>query len=748
MTTMPTAAPTGTPTPRPPHGGGGVPTMAPIDPIKLLKKYQWVLVASVVIGAVLGVAAHFTLLKLHPTYTAEVVFEISSPQDDVGRIWSEGSRSDELERFMAGQKELMVSDSLLESVARDPRLMFEAKSWVKPYVKNGAVNPTDALEGLQEATSVKAISGTSYLKLVVTAQQPDDVTALAKLIKEQYRNELDRQTNVLVEQQGRVIKDSIRDYETEMTSLEDQRARLLRENTVDSLDNRTAALGQQQALVLQQMASGAQYLTQYQGRLNEMEAMRTSEAGITYSDSQRQAANQDSLVLGQRQQVKYLETEMQAMRERGIKPTHREYKRMQAQLDSTKQKLTDLLEETLAGAFDAEYDEYRRQLQFYQSESQRLNTSAESLRSELADLNKTLEQLDDIDRRMNELIGATQEQKSKLSDLTQQAKLRTASRVNVVLPERRPSQPSFPKLLLMVPAGVFLFTGLIGGVLLLREVLDQRVKGPSDIALLPRTRVIGMVPALEEEDSRGHKVEMIFCDAPGCVVSEHFRQLRTTIVKQMQRNQDRSLVVIGGMPGSGASTVVANLGLACAAMDVKVLLVDANFRRPALHRVFDLKDGPGVADVLAGLMPVEEAVQHAEGQANLDVLTVGTAEHRVYERLGGAQMGEFLGSTAGKYDLVLIDVAPAMVSGDGMAVANRADASMLVVRAFGETRGMVARLRNELGDCRAEMLGVLINAVRSAAGGYMRQNIRASRAYHTPGMKVGSSVDHEPKSKK
>lgn len=748
MTTMPTAAPTGTPTPRPAPGGGGTSSMAPIDPIKLLKKYQWVLVVAVVIGAVLGVVAHFTFLKLHPTYTAEVIFEISSPQDDVGTIWSDGSRSDELERFMMNQKEMMVSDSLLETVARDPRLAFEAKNWVKPYIRGGAVNPSDALDGLRDAVSAKVISGTSFIRLVVKAQQPDDVTAMAKLIREQYRAELVRQTNVQVDEQGRVIKDTIRDLELEQGSLEDQRARLLRENTVDSLDNRTAALGQQQAIVLQQMAQGAQYLTQYQSRLSDMEAMRTSEAGITYSDSQRQAANQDSLVLGQRQQVKFLETEMQAMRERGIKAGHREYKRLQAQLDSTKQKLTDLMEETLARSFDAEYDEYQRQLRFYQAENQRLSASAEGLRTELADLNKTLEELDDIDRKMNELISALQVEKTKLADLSQRAKLRTASRVNAVLLERRPSQPSFPKLMMMVPAGVFLFAGLVGGVLLLRELLDQRVKGPSDIALLPRTRVIGMVPALEEEDSRGHKVEMIFCDAPACVVSEHFRQLRTTVVKHMQRNQHRSLVVIGGMPGSGASTVVANLGLACAAMDLKVLLVDANFRRPRLHRMFDLKDGPGVADVLAGLESIDDAVQHAEGRANLDILSVGTAEHRVYERLGGAQMGEFLGSTAGKYDLVLIDTAPAMVSGDGMAIANRADASMLVVRAFGETRGMVARLRNELGDCRAEMLGVLINAVRSAAGGYMRQNIRASRAYHTPGMKVGESVDQDvPESK-
>lgn len=745
MTTMPTTATTGTPTPRPP-GGGGPTQMAPIDPIKLLKKYQWVLVGAVILGGILGLISHFVLLRMHPTFTAEVIFEITSPQEDMVTIYPEGSKSDELERFMATQKERMISTTLLESVARDPRLPFEAKNWVQPYMQGGQVNTVEAAEALEDAVSVRIITGTSYLKLVVKAQQADDVTALAKLLREAYKNELTRQTSVYVEEQRRVINETVRDLETELTSLEDQRSRLLHEESVDSLDNRTTALGQQQALTLQQLAQIGQFLTQYQGRLGEMEAMRTSEAGITYSDTQRAAANQDSLVLGQRQQLKYLETELQSMRERGFQPAHREYRRVQAQIDSTQQKLTDLIEETLARNFDAEYDEYQRQLRFYQSESSRLQLDAERLRTELSDLNRSLEELDDIDLRVNELISAIGIERTTVNGLTQRAKLRTASRVMIAQQESRPNQPSFPKLMYMVPAGVFLLTGLVGGVLFLREVLDQRVKGPSDIALLPRARVVGMVPALEEVDSRGHKVEMIFCDAPACVVSEHFRQLRTTVVKHMQRNQHRSLVILGGMPGSGASTVVTNLGLACAAMDLKVLLVDANFRRPALHKFFDLADGPGLADVLAGLTRVDDAVQHAPGVAHLDVLTVGTTEHRVYERLGGSQMGEFLASTDGKYDLVLIDVAPAMVSGDGMAVANRADASILVVRAFGEKRGMVARLRNELADCRAELFGVVINAVRSAAGGYMRQNIRASRAYHTPGMKVGESVDRDPKS--
>ncbi len=745
MTTMPQASPTGTPTPRPPAGGGGAPPMATIDPVKLLKKYQWVLVASVIIGAVLGAASHFILLRVHPTYVSEVIFQITPPQEDLGDIFSDGTRSDALDRFMNTQKELMTSETMLTRLAQDPRLPFEAPLWTKQYTQGGQVNPVEAVEGLQEVISARVLSGTEYIKLVIKWRNPDDVTALAKLAKEAYLSDIQRSTNVQVEGQSRVINDTIRDIQTEIDGLNDQRARLLKEQSVDSLDNKSTALGQRQTLVLNQLAEVDQYVTQLTSRIRSMEEKRNSEVGITYTDTQRAAANQDPLIMNQRQQLKMLETELQAMRERGIKSTHREYKRIQAQIDSTAQKLTDMTEETLARIFDAEYDQLKSELRTYQFQQAQLAADSDELRTELSDLNRTLVELEDLDRRVKELITAQQDNKSTLDDLTMRASLRNASRVQVVGSERRPNQPSFPKIVMMVPAGVFLFTGLVGGVLFLREILDQRVKGPSDIALLPRTRVLGMIPAVEEEDGRSQKTELLFVESPASVVAEHFRQLRTSVIKHMQRHQHRSLVVVGGMPGSGASSVVSNLGLACAAMDLKVLIIDGNFRRPAMHRLFELNEGPGVADVLAGLVPFDDAIKHATGVSHLDILTVGTPEHRIYERLGGHQMGELLGSLDGKYDLVLIDVAPAMVSGDGMAVANRADASMLVVRAFGEKRGMVARLRNELGDCHAELLGVLINAVRSAAGGYMRQNIRASRAYHTPGMKVGESIDHEPK---
>lgn len=718
--------------------------MAPIDPVKLLKKYQWVLIACVIIGAVIGIVAFFVFRATIPTFKSTVTFEATTPQDDISVVTMTGSRSDEIDRFMATQKQYIVSEQMLDALANDPRLITQAPNWVKPFMSGGRINVNDALEALQKQVSARVVSGTNYFEMTVKARTADDAFVIAGLLKDVYTGQLKRMTTIGVEEQRRIINDTTREIESSISSLTDQRARLLKEQTVDSLDNRTASIGQQQTLVLGKMSLIDQDITLYQSRLTDMEKARNSEAGVTYTDTQRAAANQDPLVLNQRQTLKMLETELQSLRERRYQPGHREYKRIQAQIDATSQKMNDMINETLARNFDAEYDQYTQEMRALIAEQTKLSADAESLRGELADLQRTIGEIETLDRRIDENIAQLQDTFAQLASLTQRAKLGNASRVSVVGPERKANLPFFPDIKMMVPAGAFLFTGLVGGLLLLRELLDQRVKGPSDVALLPRTRVVGMIPAAEEEEGCNHKVELIFRDASGSVVAEHFRQLRTSVVKAMQRQRHQSLVIVGGMPGSGASTIVSNLGLACASMDLRVLVVDGNFRRPALHRIFDVADGPGLADVLAGLSTVEHAVQHAPGVANLDVLSVGTIEQRHYERLGGNQMSECLADCKGKYDLVLIDTAPIMVSGDGMALANRADASMLVVRAYGEKRGMVARLRNELGDCRAELLGVLVNAVRAAPGGYMRQNIRASRAYHTPGMKVGASIDHAP----
>jgi capsular exopolysaccharide synthesis family protein len=201
----------------------------------------------------------------------------------------------------------------------------------------------------------------------------------------------------------------------------------------------------------------------------------------------------------------------------------------------------------------------------------------------------------------------------------------------------------------------------------------------------------------------------------------------------MQQGGYRTLAIMSGMPQSGATTVAVNLAYALAAAEHRVLLIDANLRRPGVHKVLGLQDAPGLADVLAGGVTLASAAQRTDAPL-LSVLTAGSSDKRVYERLSSAAFSEVLAGATSEYDIVLLDVAPAMVAGDAIAVANRCDASLLVVRALGEKRGMVARIRNDLSEAKAEFLGVLVNAVRSSAGGYLKGNIMAAHAYQNEGV--------------
>ena len=116
-------------------------------------------------------------------------------------------------------------------------------------------------------------------------------------------------------------------------------------------------------------------------------------------------------------------------------------------------------------------------------------------------------------------------------------------------------------------------------------------------------------------------------------------------------------------------------------------------------------------------------------QGGVDIVTAGTSDNRVFELFSTQAFEEFLRDASAKYDLVLLDVPPVVVAGDALTIANRVDGTVLVVRAFQEQRGLVQRIVNQLGDVRAQLVGVVLNRPRNTAGGYLRKNYEAMAAY-------------------
>jgi capsular exopolysaccharide synthesis family protein len=413
---------------------------------------------------------------------------------------------------------------------------------------------------------------------------------------------------------------------------------------------------------------------------------------------------------------------------RGFSPDHREVRMVDSNLEGARQNLDRVKSERLAKMFNGQLDELATGVNQLETQLKKLEDERDSYKRRLTDLTTTQGQLDDIDGQMKSIVDNKSRTTADLQNLLSLQSMGSFNRVVLLQPEKTPTEMSFPKWKMMIPAGIVLCVGLVGGLVVLREVVDQRVKGPSDISIIPRTKLLGWVPEASEDPSGVGATETAFRDRPRGIVAESYRQIRGSIAKRVQAVDHKTLLVIAGMPGSGATSAVTNLAFAFAAADKRVLVIDANFRRPSLHRVMGVSEGKGLADVLARQVELTDAVQ-ATSTPNLDLLSAGSKEHRVYERLATDTMSDLLNRARQDYDLVLIDCAPAIVAGDGIALAHRCDASILVVRALAEKRGMIARVKNELSDGRSEFLGVVVNAVRSASGGYMKGNIRAAHEY-------------------
>lgn len=727
--------PTGRPTP--PTGPRPTPGPAPvgagaalaIDPVKLLLKYRWVLLIAAAAGGVIGVVSHFVILRVHPIYSSSVIFECLTATDP-GQINVRQIDQNEIELFMGTQVNQLRSDSTISRVVADPRLVQEAPEWVKPFVKGGVLDVVEAAEELEKIVSAGTIPNTYLIRLSVSTQHRIDSAGIVRLVRENYLEDLRRRSNSDINKKRDALRKSIRDSEAAVERLNIQRGRLVQDERLDTLDGQRSAASESLRNINGQLLAVQLELESAQVGLARDEAQLEREVGIEFDNAMRMEVEQSPQILGLQQQINALESELGALRQTGILPNHRQFKAIQSQIDGTRQQMDSTRERLLREAFEARVDQYRLYLQQLRAQEADLLRQREEVNGELIKLTEIFGQVSDIDRSIESTINMVAQHTMNLAELDAAAQLDEAVRVRVIQAETVPDLPTFPKLPIMIPLGVILIGGLCAGVVLVLEILDQRIKGPSDLAALGKIPVLGIVPDSDEDPSSPEHPESVFRDVPGSVSAEHYRQIRTRVAKAMVRSGHKTLLVVGATPGSGATSVVSNLGSAMLAAGHSVLVIDANYRRPKLHMAFDAPESPGLSDVLTGSTAVETAI--VKGAGGPDLLAAGSAKNRMVEQLGGDKLETLLGNLRDRYDFIVIDVAPALVAGDAQSLANRCDASMLVARALHEKRGMVARLRNELSESRAEFLGALVNAVRSSAGGYMRKNIKTSAAYATP----------------
>jgi protein-tyrosine kinase len=215
--------------------------------------------------------------------------------------------------------------------------------------------------------------------------------------------------------------------------------------------------------------------------------------------------------------------------------------------------------------------------------------------------------------------------------------------------------------------------------------------------------------------------------SPQSLAAEQYRSLRTRIKQAESGRAVRAIVITSPNKGDGKSLTAANLALTMAQeFQQRVLLIDADLRRPAVHNLFGVPAGPGLADVLMGALELNEAIVKMEHH-HLSLLPAGSVPHHPAELLGSAAMRRVLDSLRNRYDRILIDMPPVAPLADLHIVAPMVDGLLMIVRAGVTPRPAIERALSGLD--MSKVLGLVLNE----SGG----NVADTSAYHDYGYVAG-----------
>ena len=265
-----------------------------------------------------------------------------------------------------------------------------------------------------------------------------------------------------------------------------------------------------------------------------------------------------------------------------------------------------------------------------------------------------------------------------------------------------PTAPSSPNPRLNLMLGAVLGLGLALGYAMLRHTVDRKLRTKEDIESKFKVSVVGGVPVSQvlAQDASGQAhiaVDAEVISAANGPASEAFRKLRTNLMYMNVDNPPRVVVVTSPLPGDGKSTVAANLAAAIDSSGENVVLIDGDLRRPTVATWFGLVEGVGLTDVLAGRIPVEDALQTPAEHPNLRVLGAGAVPPNPSELLGSQVMRQLLQKLSADA-LVLIDAPPLLPVTDAAVLTANADGALVVVSA-GKT------LDTQLGSALDHLVG-------------------------------------------
>ena len=694
-------------------GGGGEQgsTLTAADIFGILRRRIVLIVLLSTLFGALAVAGFIVWYKLFPLYRAHSYIECISniPETELsvtpGRL-----TADEHERFVRSQATLLKSPTVL-TAALGLKEVQETQWYRETPADERLLRLTDELYA-------GPVRGTNFLLVSMECSKREDPKTIVNNVVDRWHDAVTKRSADSYKQQLTDAQTELRNLEAEIEGKQEQRKRIAERLPAGAANEGPGNIAAQEVL---QYSEQVAMLSLEKSLLEEYRAIYNDPQAPAVTAEDRAAIEQDPEVAMLTQRVFMLKQQIEADAAT-FGPEHTEVRALQAQLQAAESE-ADRLRTRKLGERRTEVRESTNTA--YQSTQYALFLAQENLAKAMANLQDQDRQLFEL-RKLEEEIEQNLEYRVKLRDYVKELERvvfsRTAMKASVAERAIDPLERSSPRLLFL-PAGVVLAFGLAVGLALLIELLNTSVRTPQDILRHLEVAMLGVIPHIDDEEISIERVETATRDAPRSMVAEGFRRVRTSLQFSAPAEQQRSIVVTSPHPDDGRTTVASNLALAMALAGRRVLLVDANFRRPALRRFYNQVPDQGLSNILIGDSFLTNCAV-ATDVNGLDVLGSGPIPPNPAELLGSEQFRSFLEDASTRYDHVVIDSPPALLASDAVVASTAVDGVVVVIRAQENSRGAARRACTLLHAVNARIFGAVLNAAQATRGGYFREQLR------------------------
>jgi capsular exopolysaccharide synthesis family protein len=683
-------------------------------------KRKWVLVTFAAVLVALAAVLSFTRTPLYRATATLLIDEPGASLLNIQDVLNSGAyyRGDYLGTYFNTQLRLLSSRSLAERVSK--RLNLGARPELRSG--RGAAGAAEASHAaaVQGGLSVAPIPETRLVYVSYVSPHPvlaaDVVNALVEEFVDfsvETRYEATKQTSEFLTEQVALLRDDLKRKEEDLQKYGTEKNLLYLSDNESAVVNNFSSVNA--ALTAAQIERYAKESVYRELRNLDVEALPESVSNPTI----------------QTLKTTYSQVKSE-YEEKGktYRPEYPEMVQLRARLDATR----NTLEEEIRKAVGAAETEYRTALKKESS----LQTLLDEQRGDVTRMNKNAifyHTLRTEVENMRTLLSTLVAKQNEIQVSSQLGGLRT-SNIKVVdraLVPRAPFTPNVKRNLLMA-----LVAGLLGGLglVFVVESLDNTVKGPEDVEKLVHLPSLGVIPFLtadggrkkgdpygsyrsygQEEDKSGpapsevRDIELINHLYPKFSIAEDYRTVRTSILFSHADAAPKTIAFTSTQPQEGKTATVSNLAVSFAQLEGRVLIVDADLRKPRLSKVFNLRNVSGLSSYLAGKHAFDEVLQKTSID-NIWTIPSGPHPPNPAELLNSRRMKELLAEAKERFTVVLLDTPPVLAVIDPVIVSSLADSVVFVVRAGKTTRRPLARAVEEVRKAKADIIGVVFNEVR------------------------------------